>query len=123
MMHSVQRLCKCVGPDEGSSLVEYSLACSVFFAMLIGISQMSLAFYTLDYVCDAAREGSRYAMVRGSNSCTNTPNLTNCNVTSDQVQSYVRGIAYPGIVPAQLTVTTTWQSATITQSTTTWSAC
>jgi Flp pilus assembly protein TadG len=121
-MHSVQRLRTWIGREEGSSLVEYSLACSVFFAMLIGVFQMSLAFYTLDYVSDAAREGSRYAMVRGSNSCANTPNLTNCNVTSNQVQSHVRGIAYPGIVPANLTVSTTWQTASTTQPTT-WSAC
>jgi Flp pilus assembly protein TadG len=108
--------------EEGSGLLETALASTVFLAMLLGIFQMSLASYTLHYISDAAREGSRYAMVRGSTSCTNTPNLSNCNVTSDQVQTYVRSLAYPGIQSSRLTVTTTWMSASSTQPTT-WSSC
>lgn len=125
-MRAVRRRIRVLLPyprrDEGSSLLETSLASSIFLAMLMGIFQMSLAFYTLHYISDAAREGSRFAMVRGSTSCANTPNLSNCNVTSSQVQSYVRGLAYPGIQSSRLTVTTTWMSASPTQPTT-WSTC
>lgn len=108
--------------DAGSSLVEYALACTIFFAMLIGVFQMCFAFYTLEYISDAAREGSRYAMVRGSMSCTNTPNLPNCNATEAQVQNYVKGLSYPGIRPERLTISTTWSTVSTTQPTT-WSAC
>jgi Flp pilus assembly protein TadG len=102
--------------------VEWALSCSVFLAMLIGVFQMSLAFYTMHYISDAARQGSRYAMVRGSTSCTNTANLSNCNATSGQIQAYVRSIAYPGITASNLTVTTTWLTASTTKPTT-WSSC
>jgi Flp pilus assembly protein TadG len=118
MRRWVRALVRHAGREEGSGLVETALASTVFLAILMGIFQMSLAFYTLHYLSDAAREGSRYAMVRGSTSCTNTPDLSNCDVTSDQVQTYVRGIAYPGITSSRLTVTSTWMSASSTQPTT-----
>lgn len=118
----IKQLARHARGEEGAGLVEWGLACSVFLATLIGVFQMSLAFYTMHYLSDAARQGSRYAMVRGSTSCTNTPNLSNCNATSDQIQAYVRSIAYPGITASKLTVTTTWLTASTTQPTT-WSSC
>jgi len=122
MTRYVARLGRLTCREEGSSLVETALACTVFLAMLTGVFQMSLAFYALHYVSDAAREGSRYAAVRGSTSCTNTPNLSSCNATSGQIQTYVRGLGYPGITASNLTVTTTWLTASSTQPTT-WSSC
>lgn len=116
------RLVRHASGEEGAGLVEWALSCSVFLAVLIGVFQMSLAFYTLHYLSDAAREGSRYAAVRGSTSCTNTSSLSNCNATSAQIQTYVRGLGYPGINANNLTVTTTWRTASSTQPTT-WSSC
>lgn len=95
---------------------------SIFFAMMIGSFQMMLVMYTFHFVSDAAREGSRYAIVRGSTSCTNTPSLSNCNATADQIRTYVKGLNYPGINPANLSVNTTWLTASSTMPTT-WSAC
>jgi Flp pilus assembly protein TadG len=108
--------------DKGSSVVETALASSVFFAGLIGTFQVSLSLYASHFVDEAAREASRYAMVRGSTSCTNTPSLSNCNVTAGQIQTYVRGLGYPGVNASNVTVTTTWLSASASQPTT-WSAC
>jgi Flp pilus assembly protein TadG len=108
--------------DEGSSLVEMALASMIFLAMLIGAFQATLALYTLNIVADAARQGTRYAMVRGSTSCTNTPSLSNCNATSAQVQTYVRGLPNPGIKASSLTVTTSWSTASSTYPTT-WTTC
>ncbi len=112
----------CVGGEEGASMVETAFACTIFLAMLIGTFQMMMAFYTFHFVSDAAREATRYAIVRGSTSCTNTPNLSNCNATSDQIQTYLRGLKYPGITSSKLTVATTWLTASTTTPTT-WSAC
>ena len=113
---------RCVGGDQGSSVVETSLASLVFLAMLIGAYQAMLGLYTFHFVSDAAREASRYAAVRGSTSCTNTPNLTNCDATSSQIQTYVQGLGYPGIQKSKLTVTTTWlKSGGSTPAT--WSSC
>lgn len=110
-------------------MFEMALASTVFLAMLIGVFEMMLALSTFNYVTDAARQGTRYAMVRGSTSCTNTPNLANCNATAAEVKTYVRGISYPGVNSSNLTVTTSWLSASTSPSsltsgqTTTWSAC
>ena len=109
--------------EDGASLVEMALASVVVFAMLFGIIEISFALYTYDYVSDAAREGSRYAIVRGSTSCTNTPSLAGCNATATQVGTYVKNLGYPGINAAlHMTVTTTWLKASAAQPTT-WSVC
>jgi Flp pilus assembly protein TadG len=104
--------------DQGSALVEMALACSVLFAMLFGIIEISLALYTYNYVSEAARAGSRYAIVRGA-SCSY---LTNCGATPAQIQTYVWGLGYPGINSANTTVTTTWLSPSASPPTT-WSVC
>ena len=83
--------------QTGSAVIEIALASVVLMGMVVGMFQMFLAFYTYHYISEAAREGSRYAMVRGSTSCTNTPGLANCNATAAEVRSYVQGLGLPGI--------------------------
>jgi Flp pilus assembly protein TadG len=107
-----------VRSDEGSNVVEMAVVSSVLFAMLFGIIELSLALYTYNYVSDAAREGTRYAIVRGS-SCSV---LTNCNVTSAQIQTYVQQLGYPGINAANTTATATWLSPS-SSTPVTWTAC
>lgn len=113
--------------DEGSNLVETAISATVFFAMLFGICQMSYAFYLYQFTSDAARQATRYAMVRGSTCSTNTPSLTNCNATSDQIQTWVRSLHYPGVRSGNLALTTTWCQATVdttvNPNTTTWGTC
>jgi Flp pilus assembly protein TadG len=117
-----QRISHGLRNDMGGSVIEMAFVCPVVVSILMGLVQMSLALFTYDYVGDAARAGSRYAMVRGAKSCANTPNLPNCGATAAQIQSYVQGIKYPGVNSSNLTVTTTWLSASTTQPTT-WTAC
>jgi Flp pilus assembly protein TadG len=113
--------CQGIRGAEGGTIVEMALVCSVLLAMLFGIFEMSIALYTYNFISDAAREGTRYAIVRGS-SCTV---LTNCNATSAQIQAYLRAIPYPAINPNKLSATTTWLSATLSGSpaTMTWTTC
>lgn len=112
----MRRLFKC---EEGGSLVEMALILSMTMTMLIGTIEASLAVYTYHYISEAAREGARYAIVRGSN-CTS---LTNCNATAAQIQTYVKNLGYPGInSTANMTVTTTWYSAS-TSLPTSWTLC
>jgi Flp pilus assembly protein TadG len=113
--------------EEGASIVEMAFACVVLLSMLFGIFSISFALYTYHYISNAAREGSRYAMVRGSNSCANSSGkLTNCGASSGQIQNYVQNLGYPGIDASnKMTVTSTWFKAVSsgTPATTTWSAC
>lgn len=109
--------------EEGATIVSTALASTILIGVFIGIFEMSLALYNYHLVCDAAREATRYAIVRGSASCTNSPSLSNCSATSAQIQSYVQSLGYP--YSAQLTLTTTWLIAGSSGSpaTTTWTAC
>ena len=104
--------------DSGSAIVEFAVASTVLFMMLFGIIQACLALYTYNYISDAARVATRYASVRGS-SCSG---MSDCGATASQIQTYLRGIPYPGIKSSNLTVAATWFSASSAPPTT-WTAC
>lgn len=107
--------------EEGSSLVETGMSLLIFLPLLFGAIQFSLVFYTYHDVTDAARQAVRWAAVRGATSCTNTPGLYDCKATSDEIQSFVRGLGYPGLVASNINVSTNWLTASSTP--TSWSAC
>lgn len=119
----VKQSCQGLCSEDGATIVATALACTILLALFIGTLEMSLALYNYHFVSAAAREATRYVIVRGSASCTNTPNITNCNATSAQIQSYVRSLGYP--YSQQLSATTTWLTAVSSGSpaTTTWTAC
>lgn len=123
----VHRALAWIRRDNGSAMVEMAFACTVLVAFMFGICQTTLALYYGHFCSDAARQATRYAMVRGSTSCTNTPNLTNCNATGDQIKTWVRGLGYPAVVSTNVSVTTSWYTASTTEpakgSTTTWALC
>jgi hypothetical protein len=96
--------------QRGQNLPEFAFASLTFLLLFIGALEFGLALYTYDLVANAARLGSRYAIVHGS-SCVLPPGCTtgctSCTKTSAQIQTYVQGLS-PGINAANLTVTTTW---------------
>ena len=93
--------------ERGSALVEFAIASSVALTMIFGIVDFGRGLYTYHLVSNAARAGSRYAIVRGS-ACT----VSGCPASSTDVQTYVRGLA-PGIDPNSLAVATTWPGGCI----------
>lgn len=101
-----------------------ALSISIFLMVLFAVFDLSIAFYTYHYVSDAAREGTRYAMVRGS-ACSSQSHTTPCPVTSDEIASYVENLEYPGIDAGDfMTVTSTWLSQGSPSGTgNTWTAC
>ena len=117
--------------DEGASLIEMALATAILSALLFGVFEFSLASYTYHYISDAAREGARWAIVRGDQCSSDMPwalSSFDCNATTDEIASYVEDLGYPGINSTYMTVSTTWLAATqsavgSSTSTTTWSAC
>lgn len=124
----LQRRFQPLNDDTGSALVEMAASCVLLIAMFFGVFEFGLASYTYHYVSDAAREGARFAMVRGSTSCINTPSLGTCNATATQISDYVKNLGYPGInASAYMTVTVSWLTATTvtggTNTTTTWATC
>jgi Flp pilus assembly protein TadG len=94
--------------ESGSSLVEMAISSSILFAVLFGLIYFGWAMYTYDFISDAAREGARYAIVRGSE-CTG---FSDCNATQTQIASYVKSLGYPGLDASKLTVTAEWWTVT-----------
>ena len=109
--------------EDGGSIVEMALVCAfVYLPILFGIFQVSYGLYVYNYVCSVSHQATRYAAVRGANSCVIQSNFVDCNLSpagsqnsnpastsgSTTLQNYVQGMNYMGIIPANLTVTATW---------------
>lgn len=120
--------------EEGSSLVEMGLAAVVAFMFLFGIVETSYVLYSYNYVSNAARDASRYAAIRGPNSC-NDANVTpfpDCGLkptkfssTTDPLNNpllaYVEGMGYPGLNPSNTSLEVKYMVATKTSAgLTTW---
>jgi Flp pilus assembly protein TadG len=102
-----RRRCSARG-EQGAALVEMALATVILLVMLFGIMEMSLGLYTYHFISEAAREATRYAIVRGS-SCGGAF-ATACPASPDDIQTYVQNLGYPGIDPTAITVTTAWSA-------------
>jgi len=89
--------------ERGTNLVEYGIVLTLLLTMLFGIVDFGRALYAYHFVSDAAREGTRYAMVRGST-------CQGCTASSTDVQNYLDNVP-AGIDASQLSVTTTWNPA------------
>ena len=79
------------------------MSLTILFTMVFGPINVGIALYSYNFDAESAREGSRYAMVRGS-SCTSPCTAA----TNASVQTYVQSLRYPGLNSSNVTVTTTW---------------
>ncbi len=93
--------------ERGATTVEFALSALILMTIVIGVMNMCLAIFSYHLVAQAARDGSRYAMVRG-NTCSAAG--ASCTISAAAVQTYLQNQGYPGIVPANLTVTTTYSA-------------
>ena len=91
--------------EDGAAVIEAALSAILLFTIFFGIMEASLALYDYHFIADAAREGSRYAIVRGS-ACTSF--VSACPAAASDVQTYVKGLGFPGINSADIVVTTSW---------------
>ncbi len=101
-----RRLRRLPRSEEGSSLIEFAVTLPVMFMLLFMFMELCLMFYTHDMISEVAREGTRYAMVRGA-SCPTTSSPT-CEVTATQVNAFVNSIGWPNIGGGTMTVNTTY---------------
>jgi Flp pilus assembly protein TadG len=107
----LQKISALASDESATSLLEFTLCVTVILTAVFGIMDVSRALYTEHFVVNAARQGVRYAIVRGSNftgtSCT-TVSTANCAATQGNVVRYVKSLAPAGTSTANLTVTPTW---------------
>ena len=92
--------------EEGSALVEFALTVPMLFAFFFGLIEVSMVIYTHQVISEMAREGTRYAMVRGS-TCVDTSG-NSCTATIATVNSYVAALSWPNIGGAIPNIGTTY---------------
>ena len=108
--------------EEGASLVETAIALALYLSLFFGFIEVSLALYTFNFVSDAAREATRWASVRGHNSCTVSSTFPSCNLLPTSVTSttnsannpvlaYIDSLKYPALTASNVSADVTWWSA------------
>jgi len=104
VLRSLRGRTKWVRTDRGSALIEYSITFIVFMSMILGITDFGRAMYAFHFASSAAREGARYAIVRGC-----TPTTTICPTAADasSVQTFIKNVPL-GIDSSKVTVNTSW---------------
>lgn len=91
-------------------MVETAIVMSLFMLMMFGIIEFGRAIYTYHMVDNAARIGSRFAIVHGSTCVhTATPDTWPCGADRTEIQNYVRSQSVD-LDSQQLTITPTWPS-------------
>ena len=91
--------------ERGNVIAEFAIVSTIVMALILGIEEFGRALYTYHLVSNAARIGTRYAIVRGTD-CVQT--LAGCSAaTSSQIQTYVRSVS-PMVDSNNLEVTASW---------------
>ena len=85
--------------QTGSAIVEFTLVALMFFMLSLGLAEFGRAIFDYSIVSSLAREGVRYAAVRGS--------ASGHAATAANISAYVQSKA-SGM---NLTVTVTWTPA------------
>lgn len=87
-------------PRKGAVIVEFALGFIVFIMLIFGIMEGARLVWTYTTLSHAAREGARFAMVHGSRA----------PVADSAVEALVKNRVV-GLDPADVTVTTVWEDA------------
>ena len=109
--------------EQGATLVETAVSLAVYLCLFFGLISFSLALYTFNFVSDAAREGTRWAAVRGANSCAISSTFPSCNllptnitsstdVANNPVLAYIESLGYPGLSASYVSAAVTWWEPT-----------
>jgi Flp pilus assembly protein TadG len=92
--------------EQGGSLIELAVTLPVLFGLIFCFMETCMLLYTYEMISISARQGARYAMVRGA-SCPSTTNPT-CEATPAQVRAYVSGLGWPNIGGGTVTPTVSY---------------
>jgi Flp pilus assembly protein TadG len=93
--------------ERGAGMAETAIVMGVVLALLFGIIDFGRTMYTYAFVAQLARQGARWAIVRGDQ-CTL---LDHCSATTDQVQTYIRSLSYGATDANSIQVTASWNAA------------
>lgn len=94
------------GSETGQAVIEVALALPLIAAFSFTIIELSLAFYTNCMISESAREGTRYAIVRGA-TC-QTASGASCTATASAINSTVTSLKWPNLGNGTLSANTTF---------------
>jgi len=101
--------------QAGAALVEYAFILILFMSVLFGISGFGHAIFVYHHVNNAAKEGARYATVRGYN-CDKDEAVHSCQASNSAsgvagptdltgITSYIQAITPPSIDTSKMVIT------------------
>lgn len=90
--------------ERGASLPETAIVLTVLLAVIFGIIEFGRVMYTYAFVAQLARQGARWAIVRGAQCSA----LDHCNASSSDIQNYVQSLNYGVAKSSNIAVTATW---------------
>ena len=97
------------GTDEGQALIEFALTLPLLLFFTFILIEICLAYYSYCMISECAREGTRFAMVRGA-TC-QLPSGASCAATPAQIQTFVSQIGYPNLGGGVMTPVASFPSA------------
>ena len=98
--------------EQGSAIVEMAMSMILLLTILLGILEICLAIYSYHFISEAAREGTRYAIVRGSTSASNCPSnpVSACPAAESDIENYVSNLGFPGVGLTASDVSVAWSA-------------
>lgn len=102
---------------DGSQLVEFALCIPILLAVFFAVIYFAYVMYAAHFVTNAANDGARYAIVRGSDwkgSACESASTVNCSATNTDVSRYIAASMPGGLNSGNLSVSTRWPGTTST---------
>jgi Flp pilus assembly protein TadG len=106
----------CARSEEGSVIMETAMSFIMLISFMLIVMETGFLLYSYHFISEAAREGTRYAIVRGSTAgspagtaCASYGSLA-CKASSTDVQNFVKNLGF--LNPTNMTVTPTWSAFT-----------
>jgi Flp pilus assembly protein TadG len=91
--------------ERGNTLGEFAVVLAAILSLIFGIVDFGRVMYIYHLIGNAARAGTRYAIVRGS-ACT----APGCPASASDIQTYVRSLT-PEINQSAVAVATNWSTS------------
>jgi Flp pilus assembly protein TadG len=92
--------------ERGQAIIEVALALPIIAAFTLVMIEVCLAFYSYCMISESAREGTRYAIVRGSACQTSTG--VSCTASAATINNVVTNLGWPNLGNGKLSANTTY---------------
>lgn len=92
--------------ESGQAIIEIALALPIIAAFTFMMIELCLIFYTYCMISESAREGTRYAIVRGA-AC-QTGSGASCTASASAINAMVTGTGWPNLGGGTISANTTY---------------